>query len=454
MAVPVYRDRLSSRFALLALGLAVVGASAMLYFHVGLFMPRVREVLTTRNLAGGYAFGNDFYPIWLTSRECLRDGRDPYSDQMTREIQVGLFGRPLNSKISTDPKVDYRTFAYPAFTDLLFWPAEEFPFPALRVALVLLLAVLVLVSVLFWLRALSWRLSWPWLAVIFLLTLFSYQVLEGLYAAQLGLLVGCLLAAAMLALQRGRLLLAGILMALTTIKPQMTALAIFYLILWSSADWRRRKAFCLGLFSTTLALVVSALVVWPYWVLSWTHVILGYHHYAEPQLVVDVFAIPLGYSATAPIALAMISFLLIVAMIMAWKNRACPAQSIQFWLTLSLLLCITVIALLPGQAVHDHVILLPGLFLLSYRWQEICSSRIQKMLLATGVGVLLWPWVTSLVLIALHPFLSHERFYSEAIFSLPMRMAAVFPFVVLGGLTLAARSQKLRRETIELSVSR
>jgi hypothetical protein len=118
------------------------------------------------------------------------------------------------------------------------------------------------------------------------------------------------------------------------------------------------------------------------------------------------------------------------------------------------LLCLTVIALLPGQAVHDHVILLPGLFLLSYRWREIGSSRIQKTLLAMGVGVLLWPWVTSLVLIALHPFLSHERFYSEAIFSLPMRMAAVFPFVVLGGLTLAARSQKLRRETIELSVSR
>ena len=85
--------------------------------------------------------------------------------------------------------------------------------------------------------ALSWSVSWPWLATAILLTVFSYPVLEGLYAGQLGLLVGFLLAASLLALQRGRLFLAGILMALTTIKPQMTALAIFYLLLWSLADW-------------------------------------------------------------------------------------------------------------------------------------------------------------------------------------------------------------------------
>ena len=40
------------------------------------------------------------------------------------------------------------------------------------------------------------------------------------------------LSGSLLALMRGRLLLSGTLMALTTIKPQMSVLAILYLLLW------------------------------------------------------------------------------------------------------------------------------------------------------------------------------------------------------------------------------
>ncbi len=54
---------------------------------------------------------------------------------MTREIQVGLYGRPLDPNRPGDP-VDRRVFPYPAFTDLLFWPAAEFPFESMRVAVV------------------------------------------------------------------------------------------------------------------------------------------------------------------------------------------------------------------------------------------------------------------------------------------------------------------------------
>ena len=231
MLSPDIENHQSPRIAFLALSLALLGASAMLYYHLGLFMPRVLEVSASKNLAAGYAFGNDFYPVWLTSRECVLTGRDPYSAQMTREIQKGLFGRSLNSQIPTDPLPDYRTFAYPAFTDLLFWPAGQVPFPVLRVIVLVLLVALTITSVVLWMDALSWRLSWSWLAVTVSLTLFSYPVIEGLYAGQLGLVVGFLLAAAILALQRRHLVLAGTLMALTTIKPQMTVLAVVYLLL-------------------------------------------------------------------------------------------------------------------------------------------------------------------------------------------------------------------------------
>ncbi len=360
MRTPVSRN--FSRLTALALGLALVGAASMVYYQFGLFMPRVEKVRAAKHLAGGYSFGDDFYPIWLTSREWLRERRDPYSPAVTRDIQIGLFGRPLTGQFPTDPPHDYRTFAYPAFTDLLLWPASELPFPPLRIALAVLLATLLAASVVFWAQALSWHVSVTWLGIILLLTLCSYPELEGLYAGQLGLLVGFLLAASVLALVRGRLLLAGMLMALTTIKPQMTLLAILYLIIWSAHGWRHRGRFNLSFFATLSLLTGASLAVWPRWIQSWGRAVLVYPHYAMPPLTSELLGSNQGSGNIALIAIALIATIVLV-----WGARAAVAGSYEFWLTLSLLLAITTVTLLPGQSVHDHVILLPGIYLLASR---------------------------------------------------------------------------------------
>src|SRR5436305_5438171 len=153
---PDPRRHVSSRSAWLALT-AMLCSASMSYYYLGLFMPRVHEAHAAMNLARGYEFGLDFYPVWLTSQKGIRHGSDLYSPEMTREIQRGLFGRALDLHIPSDPPTDYRTFAYPAFTDLLLWPAAEFPFPQVRVLLALLLAGLTVASVFLWMQALTWR---------------------------------------------------------------------------------------------------------------------------------------------------------------------------------------------------------------------------------------------------------------------------------------------------------
>ena len=50
----------------------------MIYYHQRLFMPRVEAARTAQGLGNGYSFGNDFYQVWLTSRQWLQQGRDPY----------------------------------------------------------------------------------------------------------------------------------------------------------------------------------------------------------------------------------------------------------------------------------------------------------------------------------------------------------------------------------------
>src|SRR5215471_7077800 len=139
--------RATSKFTTIVFLLVLVGVGSMLYYYAGFFMPRVRQVRAAHGLGRGYAFGADFYPIWLTSGECLHPRCNLYSEEMTREIQIGLFGRALDGKIASDPLPDYRTFAYPAFTDLLFWPVAQIPFSILRPIVAVILGGITVMSV-------------------------------------------------------------------------------------------------------------------------------------------------------------------------------------------------------------------------------------------------------------------------------------------------------------------
>ncbi len=414
----------------------------MLYYHLALFLPRTLEHRASIRLGNGYSFGDDFYPIWLTTREWRASHRGPYSPEMTREIQTGLFGRALDPRNATDPPSDYREFAYPAFTDLILWPAVLLDFRHLRIALAVLLPLLTAAGFGLWFLALNWRVSTIWIAILTLLGLCNYQVLEALFAEQPGLIVGFLLAAAALALRRNRLSLAGVLMALTLIKPQMTMLGIAFLLLWSFSE-RHRARFWISFFGATLFLIGASLWIWPHWIGQWMRVLLGYHLYAMPPLVTLLPGTTMG-GYIGPAATAI---LLVVGARLAWRGRRVSAEAASFWLILSLLLAITSVTLLPGQAIYDHVILLPGIFLLLQHWRKLRNAgRVPRMLTAIGAIVLFWPWAAAFALIMLRPWLTPALFGSTAVFALPIRTTASLPFAVLALLAYAMKINLTRHQ--------
>ncbi len=427
MADP-HREALASRrLALLALSFALVGGAALDYYHLGLFIPRMLQVRASIGLGNGYSFGDDFYPIWLTARAASTDHRDLYSPATTREIQTGLFGRPVDARNRFDPPTDYRQFAYPAFTDLLLWPAAWLDFPRLRLLLAVLLPLITAASLWIWLRALDWRISPLWFAVLLILTLNTYQLLEAFFAEQPGLLVGFFLASAALALRQNRLMLAGALSSLTLIKPQMTLLAVAYLLLWSFSD-KRRARYWQGFVVVILALLSGSLWIWPHWVVQWIGILLGYHRYAMPPLLSILLGDNLQKYAAPAITVVLLGF----CALLGWRNRRAALDSMGFWFTLSLLLAVTSVTLLPGQAIYDHLILIPGILLVvRYRSELLNGGRVSRALLLAGAVVLVWPWISALALLVARPWLSPALFYSTKVFALPIRTAASLPFAVL-----------------------
>src|SRR5947199_9904932 len=99
-------------------------------------------------------FLSDLYPRWLGARELLLHHRDPYTPDVTREIQIGYYGRPLDPTRPNDPK-DEQRFAYPVYVVFLLAPVAHMPFAPVRIAFAVLLAIVTAVSVFLWLYFLS-----------------------------------------------------------------------------------------------------------------------------------------------------------------------------------------------------------------------------------------------------------------------------------------------------------
>src|ERR1700680_1078008 len=102
---------------------------------------------------------SDLYPRWLGTRELLLHGRDPYSAEVTGEIQQGFYGRPLDPRNPSDPTAQ-ESFVYPLYVAFLLAPTVTLPFPMVQEIFRLLLLLAVAGSVPLWMVAVGFRPGW------------------------------------------------------------------------------------------------------------------------------------------------------------------------------------------------------------------------------------------------------------------------------------------------------
>jgi len=189
----------------LGLLLALLCAASMWFY--------VRHVLVPYQKADSAVHGrprgnlSDLYPRWLGARELLLHHRDPYGPEVTREIQAGYYGRPLEPGRADDPK-DQQGFAYPVHVVFLLAPTIGLPFPVVQTGFRWLLVILTLASVFLWLRVLRWRPGIAVTAILIVLTIGSYPAMQGIMLQQLTLVVSALLAGCAAALIGGNFALA------------------------------------------------------------------------------------------------------------------------------------------------------------------------------------------------------------------------------------------------------
>ena len=198
---------------------------------------------------------SDLYPRWLGARELLLHGRNPYSDDITIEIEKGYYGRALDPARADDPK-DRQGFAYPVYVVFVLAPLVGLPFHEVQIFFHWLLLMVTAASVWLWLKALRWRLPPLAIAAAMALTLGSVPGVQGIKLQQLSLLVAALLAGAAACAARGYLFCGGALLAVATIKPQLAWLFAGWLLVWAVSDWRARRRLVFG-FGLVMALLLG-----------------------------------------------------------------------------------------------------------------------------------------------------------------------------------------------------
>jgi hypothetical protein len=340
-------------------------------------------------LISGSPRGNlsDLYPTWLGARELLLNRRDPYSAEITREIQMGYYGRTIDASRPEDP-TNQQAFAYPLYVVLLLAPLVKIPFPIVRVICFWLLLGLTGLSVFLWLHVLKWRVSCIALATLIVLTLGTFPAVQGIKLQQLSLLVAFLIAAAVALLCSGRLTLAGILLALAMIKPQLTVPLAGWLMMWAISGWQRRWKVATSFLVCLAALVCGGELLLHGWLREFSSAVLAYRGYAAGGALLEQML---------PRAIAIPVLALLLASVAAgcWYVRKAAVEDEGFLYMTSLVLAVTLLVP-PMYPPHYQLLLLPGVFLLARDSQP--TNVAFRFLYVLSAGLIVWSWLLAIVL--------------------------------------------------------
>ena len=255
--------------------------------------------------------GNDFYSRWAGGRALLVDGRDPYSLEVTAEIQAVKKINPSN--------LGKGSFAYPLHVVFLYLPLVYLDYP-LALAIWMVISIWLAVATVFiLLRLFNWRLNPLAAAALSVATILMYPVARSIILGQFTIQVTFFLAASLLLLRQRRDGWAGVALAATSVKGQMLIFVGPWLVIWALAQ--RRWRYVILLLLAGLALFAAALVLFPGWPLSFVADVQRYAGVAGGKNPLLIAADKIAPGFGQPIRYGLAVALLTATALACWRAR-------------------------------------------------------------------------------------------------------------------------------------
>ena len=420
--------------------LALLLAWGMVYYNLGVLLPLRKNVLHVDRFAGGA--WSDLYHEWFGAQALLRHGRNPYSAEITQEIERGFYGADrYNAKQFGYPQA----FVYPVYVVFLFAPFLHLSFETVRLIFKVVFFLFTVASVPLWIRTLKLHLGTSTTLLILLITLSSYSVIDGLGLEQLTMLVAGLIALSLAAMDRGYLGLGSMLLAFATVKPHLVIPLAGFLFFWTLGAWRERKRLAMAFVGTMAVILIASELVLPGWFWLWLQATQAYAGYVKPSLLQGMLGRTGGTIAGILSVLA--------CLVMFWRLRKAPGGSAAFVLSVVAALVLTVI-LVPaaGGAKYNQVLLIPGAILLFLPGKEfVPHNRTARLTRLLAVTVLTGEWILAFLvsfaaLVLRHTFHREDTFFVAG----PEFLMYLFPLTL--GLFMLSIAPQVLAETRAKSV--
>ncbi len=402
----------------------VLAASVLVCFGVWHWAETILVPANTRAAQSkGVPIGNnsDLYPRWLGARELLLHHRDPYSPEVTRDIQKGFYGRQLDPTNPSDPKWS-ESFFYPLYVVFLLAPTVTLSFSTVLQVFRWLLLLGIAASVPLWMYSVGLRLRPLHLASAMLLAVSTYPAVLEFHMQNLTALAALLLALAAASCVRGSLILSGFLLALSTIKPQLSGLFVLCFLIWTAGCWAERKRMAWSFVATMLVLVLAAEALSPHWLREFVAAVVAYgRNGTDPSILSIFFPWILPWVVGAALVAALIG--------LNWRWRRSAAGSTEFGWMLAWAAVVT-LAIVPVSA-YNQVLLIPPLLVLFAQRAAIRSLGVMpRALVKAAFASQGWQWSTAVIISLSSLLISGERVL--AVVRVPVyTLLAVSPLTLL-----------------------
>lgn len=356
--------------------------------------------------------GNDFLVHYLGTRALIFDGISPYSDVVAQRIQEAAYGRP-----ALEGEHELRV-VYPLYSTLLFSPfAMLSDYTLARALWMTCLELSLLITAYLCMQLVDWDPPIWLTGIYFLFTLVWYHAVRGVINGNAVVLITLLITLSFLAIKHGQDRWAGVLLAVSTIKPHLVALLGLFVLLWAAKKDRwQLVGWFIGMMSF---LIVGGVVLVPNWILQNTWEILKFPTY-NPILSLGEL---LG-SWMPGIALQIrwgLALALGIVLVLEWWSAAGKDYYAFLW-TACLTLAIGQWIGIPTDP-GNFILLFPGLILVLGTWDKRWQAA--GSYIVTAALVILWGGLWALFLLTL------ERAYQPL--QAPV-MFLPFPGFVLMGL--------------------
>jgi hypothetical protein len=225
--------------------------------------------------------GNDFLAHYVGTRALIFEKVSPYSDEVALEIQNSVFGRSAQ-----EGEIEHRV-VYPLYSTLIFAPfALIGDYVIARSAWMLFLEIALIVSAYLAINLFVWKPKLGILGFYYFFSIFWYHGFRSLINGNAVIVVGLLITGTLYAIKVGKDSTAGILLAFSTIKPNLVVLLIIFIFIW--CIYQKRTQVILWFIGTMAILILGGMLVIPDWILQNLWEILKYPAYNPAGSIAEV----------------------------------------------------------------------------------------------------------------------------------------------------------------------